>query len=55
MLKEGFAIYFSHVGVNQVYPEWNMVILMPCFIKYTIFDFNLWSFNIAIESLSFIF
>ena len=25
MLKEGFAMYFADVGMNMVYPEWNIV------------------------------
>ena len=25
MLKEGFAMYFADVGMDIVYPEWNIV------------------------------
>ena len=26
MLKEGFAVYFADIGMDKVYPEWNIVI-----------------------------
>ena len=43
MLKEGFAMYFADVGMNMVYPEWNIVsiFIFQFFILRHILDFIL--------------